>query len=77
MPPSWQSTPKRWRVQGKATDGLLVTLGRYDTEEEARAECARIVAEATYRDVIVQPIAQPPAPAEPAPAVAPTNKPRK
>jgi hypothetical protein len=57
MPPSWQGTPKRWRVQGKAVDGLTVTLGRYDTEAEATAERDKLIQEGVYRDVKVAPIA--------------------
>jgi hypothetical protein len=57
MPAQWQTQPKRWRVQGKAPDGLTVTLGRYDTEDEANAECAKFVREGHYRDVHVVPIA--------------------
>jgi len=76
MPTAWQGTPKRWRVQGKATDGLVVTLGRFDTEEEARAECARLVAEATYRELTVQPIAPPPATSSPAADTTSAQKPR-
>jgi hypothetical protein len=57
MPAQWQTQPKRWRVQGKAPDGLTVTLGRYDTEDEANAECAKFVREGQYRDVRVAPIA--------------------
>jgi hypothetical protein len=60
MPPRWQGQPKRWRVQGKAADGLTVTLGRYDTEEEANRECARLLEEGLYREVRTTPI--PPAP---------------
>jgi len=53
----WQSKPKRWRVRGKSpADGLTVTLGGYDTEEEARADCARLVEKGIYRDVTVEPI---------------------
>jgi hypothetical protein len=43
-------------VQGKAADGLTVTLGRYDTEDEANLECAKFVREGLYRDVRVAPI---------------------
>jgi hypothetical protein len=56
MPAQWQGQPKRWRVQGKAADGLTVTLGRYDTEDEANLECAKFVREGLYRDVRVAPI---------------------
>lgn len=57
----------RWRVRGKASDGLLVTLGRYLTEEEARTDCEKFVKEGTYRDVRVDPITPVSPPAQPAP----------
>ncbi len=61
MPSKWQGEPKRWRLQGRASDGLVVTLGRYDTEEEANADRVKFAAEAAYRDLKVLPIAPPPA----------------
>jgi hypothetical protein len=33
--PPAQVEPKKWRVRGRSIDGTTVTLGRYDTEEEA------------------------------------------
>ena len=57
MPAQWQAEPKRWRVRATASDGLAVTLGRYDTEEEAQADLARLSAEGNYRDLRVEPIA--------------------
>lgn len=56
MPPGKQGIPKLWRVQGKATDGLVVTLGRFDTQEQANLEAERLISEAAYRDVVVQAI---------------------
>ncbi len=49
--------PKRWRLRGKAADGLVVTLGRYDTEEEAQADCRKFAGTGIYRELAVQPIA--------------------
>jgi hypothetical protein len=65
MPPQWQGQPKRWRVQGKAADGLTVTLGRYDTEEEAKQELAKFSQEGSYRDIRVAPIPLARDPAQP------------
>jgi len=60
MPPKWQSAPKRWRVRGTAADGLVVTLGRYETEEQAITDRDRLVREGVHRNVHIDPI--PPAP---------------
>jgi hypothetical protein len=60
----WQGEPKRWRVRGKSTDGLTVTLGCHDTEKAARAEAEKFVQEGFYRDVTVERIEPP---ADPAP----------
>ncbi len=65
MNSKWQGQPKRWRVRGKApSDGLVVTLGRYDTEDEARTACAALARDATYSDLTVEAIV--PAPTPPA-----------
>ncbi|MEW6249970.1 MAG: hypothetical protein AB1716_04930 [Planctomycetota bacterium] len=64
MPAKYPADPKRWRVRGKAADGLVVTLGRYDTEEQAQADCRKFIEEAVYRDLTVQAI---PVTAAPAP----------
>jgi len=50
----WQGEPKRWRVRGKSTDGLIVTLGCHDTEEAAQAEAEKLLKGGFYRDVIVE-----------------------
>ncbi len=47
---------------------MLVTLGRYDTEEEAQADCRKFADQATYRELLVQAITPPPPPAETPPA---------
>ncbi len=62
MPAGKQGNPKLWRVQGKASDGLVVTLGRFETEEQAKAEAERLVADAAYRDIVVQAIVPAPRP---------------
>lgn len=65
MPANWTSEPKRWCVRGKASDGLMVTLGRYLTEDEARADCEKIIKEGLYRDVRVDPISPRSQPTQP------------
>ena len=70
MNTKWQGEPKLWRVRGRSKDGLRVTLGSYDTEPEAQADCAKFVTEGYYRDITVEPIERaptPPAPPPPAP----------
>jgi hypothetical protein len=59
--PKW-NLPKHWRLRGTATDGLTVTLGRYETEEEAHADSTRLALGGTYRDLVVQPIPAKPSP---------------
>ncbi len=70
MPVKYPPEPKRWRVRGKAADGLVVTLGRYDTEEDAQADCRKFTEQAVYRNLEVQAI-PPPAVAPPAAAPPP------
>ncbi len=55
----YTTEPKLWRIRGKASDGLVVTLGRYDTETQARTDLQRFAAEAVYRDLSVEPISPP------------------
>jgi hypothetical protein len=50
----WQGEPKRWRVRGKSTDGLVVTLGCHDTEQAAKAEAEKLLKEGFYRDLTVE-----------------------
>jgi hypothetical protein len=52
-----------WRLRGKAVDGLVVTLGRYETTDEAQADLARITVGGGYRDLILQPLEPAPLPA--------------
>jgi hypothetical protein len=58
--------PKFWRLRAMASDGVSVTLGRYETEEQAQAECAAFAARGIYRHLDVQSIE--PAPEAAAPA---------
>lgn len=66
MSPKW-NLPKHWRLRATAADGLIVTLGRYATAEEADAECGRFALQGKYRNLAVQPIAPGPAPTAPEP----------
>ncbi|HOB74411.1 MAG TPA: hypothetical protein PKG54_07785 [Phycisphaerae bacterium] len=64
---SWRSAPPkvwRFRIRGVSGDGTTVTLGRFETEEEARAEYNRLVEEGYYRNLKVRPVDPPPPPAE-------------
>jgi hypothetical protein len=49
-----QAEPKSWRVRGRSTDGLVVTLGCHDTEKAARAEAEKLLKAGFYRDVGVE-----------------------
>ena len=63
MATKWQGEPKQWRVRGKSTDGLAVTLGRHDTEKAAEAEAEKLRKEGLCRNVTVeriQPVGDPP-----------------
>lgn len=62
MAAKWQGQPKLWRVRGKSTDGMIVTLGNHDTETAARADADKLRKANFYRDVTVEPIKQPPTP---------------
>jgi hypothetical protein len=82
--PSWRSAaPRVWRfrIRGISGDGTTVTLGRFETEEEARAEYERLVEEGYYRNLKVRPVEPPPpAPVEaaaPAPAAKPPEREKK
>ncbi len=63
MPPK-QVDPLTWRIRGKASDGMIVTLGKYDTKKKAEADCERFVREG-YGNVKLDPIKLPPPPEEP------------
>ena len=60
--PKW-NLPKHWRLRATAADGLAVTLGRYETAEQAHADCGHFAEQGGYRDLAVQPIAPRPDPA--------------
>lgn len=64
MPAKWNQ-PKSWRLRAVAADGLAVTLGRYDTAEEAGAERNKFAAEGRYRNLTVERIEPRPQPAGP------------
>lgn len=55
--------PKYWRVRATAADGLAVTLGRYETAEEAHADSDAFTRGGRYRDLAVQAIEPRPDPA--------------
>lgn len=50
------SEPKvwHWRIRAESSDGLMVTLGKYDTEAEAKAEYDRIKKDKSYRNVTLE-----------------------
>lgn len=54
MTAKWQGEPKRWRVRGKSTDDMTVTLGCHDTEKAAQAEAEKLLKAGFYRDVTVE-----------------------
>ncbi len=60
-PAKWNQ-PKYWRVRARAADGLIVTLGRYETQEEAHADCGKLAEQGIYRDLTVQAIEPKPEP---------------
>jgi hypothetical protein len=45
--------PKLWRLRGKAVDGMMVTLGRYETQEEAQTDCSKFAATGGYRELAI------------------------
>jgi hypothetical protein len=63
--PKW-NLPKHWRLRGRAADGLVVTLGRYETEEEAQADSKRLAVGGAYRDLVVQALEAKPGETHPA-----------
>ena len=54
--------PKHWRLRATAPDRTTVTLGRYETAEQAQADRASFVAQGLYRDITVEPIEPKPDP---------------
>jgi hypothetical protein len=58
--------PLVWRLQAKAKDGQLVTIGKYRTREEADIDQARYTKEGYFRDITLQELPPPaPKPAQP------------
>jgi hypothetical protein len=56
-PKPWHSSgPKLWRIRGKARDGLVVTLGRYETEPEAQTDLQRLIDCGNYRNLKLEAI---------------------
>jgi hypothetical protein len=45
-----------WRIRAMSSTGQMVTLGKYDTEDEARVDHARIIKDACYRDASIEQI---------------------
>jgi len=54
---------KEWRILAESADGVVVTLGKYDTKESAESDRARIAEEGFYRNLK---ITYSPPPAKPA-----------
>jgi len=56
-PKAWRTTaPKLWRIRGRAPDGLVVTLGRYETEPDAQVDLQRLTESGGYRNLELQAI---------------------
>jgi hypothetical protein len=71
-----QPEPKiwQWRVRARSFDKQIVTLGKYDTEDEAKADRDKITKEGYYRNVRVEQIKPKPQAQEPAVTPAPPAK---
>jgi hypothetical protein len=64
--PSWRvSPPKLWRIRGTARDGLVVTLGKYETEPEAQFDLEKLTKSGDYRNLTLEQLAPPPPPQQP------------
>ncbi len=53
----WRSNePKtwHWRIRARSSTGHMVTLGKYDTEDEARKDHDRIIKDACYREATIE-----------------------
>jgi hypothetical protein len=57
--PAYLRLPKLWRIRGRSSDGLVVTLGRYETRPEAQLDFERFNREGRYRDIELQEILSP------------------
>ena len=71
-----QTEPKiwQWRVRARSFDKQIVTLGKYDTEDEAKADRDKITKEGYYRNVRVEQIKPKPQTQQPAITVTPPAK---
>jgi hypothetical protein len=64
--PKWRiSAPKLWRICGTARDGLVVTLGKYETEREAQSDLEKLTKSGDYRNLTLELLPPPPPPAPP------------
>jgi hypothetical protein len=54
----------RWRIRGKSSDSQMVTLGKYDTEKDAKADHERLLEEGYYRNVKLEEIKAAPLPVD-------------
>jgi hypothetical protein len=53
----WRSgEPKiwNWRIRAQSSDGMMVTLGKYDTEAEAKIEYDKVLKDKSYRNVSIE-----------------------
>ena len=46
----------RWRIRGRSADSQIVTLGQYDTQDEAKVDYDKIIKEGFYRNVKIEQI---------------------
>ena len=56
---NWRkSEPKiwHWRICGRSSDSQIVTLGKYNTENEAQVDHDKIIKEGFYRNVRIEQI---------------------
>jgi len=54
MAGKWQGEPKTWRVRGKSTDGMVVTLGCHDSESAAKTDADKFIKDGMYKNVSVE-----------------------
>ncbi|HVP13754.1 MAG TPA: hypothetical protein VMV94_21440 [Phycisphaerae bacterium] len=72
--PSKWNQPKHWRLRATAADGLTITLGRYETAEQAHADRETFAGQGGYRNLSVERIEPKP---EPPPSADGTPPPRR
>ena len=46
----------RWRIRGRSSDSQIVTLGKYDTQDEAKVDYDKIIKAGFYRNVKIEQI---------------------